>query len=115
MRMSEPPPVIDYWAAWAAALLGLHEQDLVFSHLDDLLGFRHRRRIDPILRVHEKPAAGFDGGAGLVHLLHDALVHARFGNVLADRDLVLAASEISGERLLADDMFSRLHRLDDHT
>jgi hypothetical protein len=37
-----------------------------------------------------------------------------FGNVLADRSLVVAASEISGERLLADDVFSCLHGLDDH-
>src|SRR5262245_19250494 len=46
--------------------------------------------------------------------LHDALVHARFRHVLADRSLVVAAPEISGERLLADDVFSRLHGLDDH-
>src|SRR5919201_6917340 len=81
----------------AVALLGLHEQDLVFSRLDYLYGFRHRRRVDPIFRVHEKPAAGLDGGAGLVHLFHDALVHARFRDVLADRGLVLTASEIPGE------------------
>jgi hypothetical protein len=43
------------------------------------------------------------------HLLHDALVHERFRHVLADRSLVVAASEISGERLLADDVFSCLH------
>jgi len=34
--------------------------------------------------------------------------------VLADRSLVVAAPEVSGERLLADDVFSRLHGLDDH-
>ena len=98
----------------AVALLGLHEQDLVLGGLQYLDGFRHRRRVDPIFRVHEKPAAGLDGGAGLVHLLHHALVHERFRHVLADRSLVVAAPEVSGERLLADDVFSCLHGLDDH-
>src|SRR5262244_674635 len=108
MRMSEPPPVVDHFMGGvrsAVALLGLHEQDLVLGGLQYLDGFRHRRRVDPIFRVHEKPAAGFDGGANLVHLLHDALVHERFRYVLADRGLVVAASEISGERLLANDVF----------
>jgi hypothetical protein len=34
--------------------------------------------------------------------------------VLADRHLIVAASEISGERFLADDVFSRLNGRDDH-
>src|SRR5499427_5717605 len=49
----------------AVALLGLHEQDLVLGGLQYLDGFRHRRRVDPIFRVHEKPGARFDGRAVL--------------------------------------------------
>ena len=98
----------------AVALLGFHEQDLVLGgveHLDDL---RHRRRIDPVLGIHEQPAARLDGGAGLVHLFHDALIHQRFRHVLADRLLVAAAPEIAGEGLLADHVFSRSDSLHDH-
>ena len=40
----------------AVALLGFHEQDLVLGRLEDLDVFRHRRRIDPVFRVHEQPA-----------------------------------------------------------
>src|SRR5262249_40793133 len=33
---------------------------------------------DPIFCIHEKATAGFDGGAGFVHLRHDVIVQARF-------------------------------------
>src|SRR6266436_8666137 len=61
-----------------------------------------------------KPPTGFDGGTGLLHLLHDALVHARFRYMLAHGNLIVAAPEISGERLLADDVLSGLDGPDNH-
>ncbi len=96
------------------AFLALHEQDFVFRRLQYLRGLGHRRRVDPVLRIHEEFAARPDRGRGLVHLLADALIHQRFRNMLADRGLVAFAAEISGERLFADDVLAALHGLDDH-
>src|SRR5229473_3388362 len=98
----------------AVALLGLHEEDLVLGGLQDLDRLRHRRGINPILRVHEKPAAGFDRGAGRVHFLQHAPVHHRLRHMLADRRLVAGPAEIPGEGLLADDVLAPLERRDDH-
>src|SRR5258708_17938341 len=96
----------------AVALLGFHEQDLVFCRLKYLDRFRHRRRVDPVLRVHEKPPAAFNGGASLVPFRHDALAHERLFEVLPDRRLVAATPAISGELLLAYDVFSCFELLD---
>src|SRR5262249_50676841 len=79
----------------AVALFSFHEKDFVFRGVEYLDYFRHCRRVDPVFCVHEQPAAGFDGGAGLVHFLHDALVHERLRHVLADRALVAIAPEIA--------------------
>src|SRR6516164_6245845 len=98
----------------AVAFLGFHEQDLVLGGFEDLDRLRHCRRIDPVFRVHEQPAARFDDGAGLLHLLHDAFVHELFRHVLSDRGPVVAAPEIAGERLFADDMLSGLDGRHDH-
>ena len=46
------------------ALLALHEQDLVFGGLEDLHGLGHRRRVDPVLGIHEEPAGLLDRRAG---------------------------------------------------
>src|SRR5260370_3534129 len=92
----------------AMALLGLHEQDLISGRPEYFDRFRHRRRIDPIFRIHEKATAGFDGGAGLVHLLQDVLVHERFRYVLTNGNLLVAAPEIPVNGLLEDVGFSAL-------
>ena len=42
----------------AVALLGLHEQDLVLGRPQDFRRLGDGRRIDPVLGVHEQPAAG---------------------------------------------------------
>lgn len=57
---------------------GVHSKDLISGRAEYLDYFRHRRCIDPIFCIHEKATAGFDGGAGFVHLRHDVIVHARF-------------------------------------
>ncbi len=96
------------------ALLALHEQDLVFGRLEDLGGLGHRRRVDPVLGIHEKFAGILDRGPGGVHLLEDALIHQRLRHMLADRLLVTVTAEIAGKGLFADDVLSGLHARDDH-
>ena len=98
----------------AVALLALHEQDLVFGGFQDLRGLGHRRRVDPVLRIHEELAGLADRRADTLHFLQHALVHQRLRHMLADRRLVAVSPEIAGERLFADDVLAGLHRLDDH-
>ena len=96
------------------ALLPLHEQDFVFRGLEDLHGLGHRRRVDPVLRIHEEPAGLVDRRAGRGHFFQHPLVHQCLGHMLADRQLVAFAPEVARERLFADHMLAGLHRLDDH-
>ena len=98
----------------AVALLALHEQDLVPGGFQDLHGLGHRRRVDPVLGIHEEFAGAVDRRPRRFHFLDHALVHPRLGHVLADRRLVAVASEITAERLFADHVLAGLHRLDDH-
>src|SRR5205085_5203901 len=81
----------------AVTLLGFHEQKLVLGAIEDLDDFRHRRRVNPVFRVHEKPVASFDSGTSLFHFFQDALVHKRFWYVSADRRFIASAPEIAGE------------------
>ena len=96
------------------ALFALHEQDFVLGSLEDFHGLGHRRGIDPVFRIHKKPAGPADRRAGSFHFFQNALVHQRFGHVLADWQLVVFAPEITRKWLFADDMFAGLHRIDDH-
>ncbi len=96
------------------AFLALHEQDLVLCRAQHLRGLGDRRRVDPVLRIHEELAGRFDRGAGRLHLRADALIHQRFRDVLADRRLIAVAAEIAGERLFADHMLAGAHRRHDH-
>jgi hypothetical protein len=98
----------------AVAFFCFYEQDFVLCGIEYFDDLRDRRSVNPILGVHEQPAACLDGSAGPVHLFHDVLVHQRFRHVLADGALVALAPEIAGERLFADDVLSCLHCLDDH-
>ena len=98
----------------AVALLPLHEQDLVLCRLQDFRRFGHRRRVDPVFRVHEELAGLLDRRAGFLHLLQHALVHQRLRDVPADRRLIAFPPEIAGKRLFADHMLAGLHRIDDH-
>ena len=98
----------------AVILLALHEQDLVPGGLQDFRRFGHRRRVDPVLRVHEEPAGVLDRRAGFLHLLQHALVHQRLWHLPADRRLIAFPPEIAGKRLFADHMLAGLHRIDDH-
>ena len=98
----------------AVAFLALHEQDFVLRGFEDFDDFGNRRRVDPVLRIHEQLATGPDGLAGLVHLFHDAFVHQRFRHVFADRGLVAIASEIAGKRLFTNNVLSGLHGFDNH-
>jgi hypothetical protein len=98
----------------AVALVALHEQDFVLGGAQDFHGLRNRRRVDPVLRVHEQAPARRDRRRGALHLLHHALIHQRLRHIAADRRLVVGTAEVTGERLLADDVLSRLHGLDDH-
>ena len=98
----------------AMAFLGLHKEDLVPRGLEDFGRFRQRRRVHPILGIHEELAAFVDGRAELFHLGHDALEHHRFAHLFADRRRVVRTAEIAGKRLLADDVFPRPHGVDDH-
>ena len=61
----------------AMALLRLHEQNFVPRGAEDFRGLRHRRGVDPVLRIEEQPAARADGGRGLLHLLHHAFDTSR--------------------------------------
>ena len=96
------------------ALLALHEQDLVLGGLEKLDRLGHRRRVDPVFRIHEELSGRLDRRAGARHFFQHALVHQRLGHVLADRRLVAFPPEIAGKRLFADDMLAGPHRLDDH-
>jgi hypothetical protein len=96
------------------AFFALHEQHFILRGFQDFDRLGHRRRIDPILGVHEQFAARLHRGGGLVHLLHHALVHRRLRHVLADRRFIAVLPEIAGKRLLADHVLPGLHRLDDH-
>ena len=96
------------------ALLALHEQDLVFGRAQHLRGLGNRRRVDPVLRIHEELAGRLDRRAGRLHLRADALVHPCLRDMLADRRLIAVAAEIAGERLLADHMLAGTHRRHDH-
>ena len=96
------------------ALLGFHEQDLVFRRPHDLRRLGHGRGIDPIFGVHEEPSARADRLAGFVHLLHHPFVHDRLGHMPADRRAVVRPAEIPGERLLTDHVLARAHARDDH-
>ena len=98
----------------AVALFALHEQDLVPGGFQDLRGLGHRRRVDPVFRIHEELAGLPDRRAGLVHFLKHALVHQGFRHVLADRGPVAVPPEITGEWLFADDMLAGVHGVYDH-
>jgi hypothetical protein len=96
------------------ALLALHEQDLVLCRFEYLHGLGHRRRVDPVLGIHEEFAGAVDRGAGRFHFLEHALIHPRLRHLPADRRRVAVAAEIAAERLFADHVLAGLHRLDDH-
>src|SRR4029077_9330943 len=95
-------------------LLGFHEQELVLRAIEYFDRFRHRRRVNPIFGIHEKPAAGFDSPTSLFHFLQDAFVHERLWHVSTDRRLVAGATEIAGEWLFANNVLSGADRIDDH-
>src|SRR5437764_14851115 len=98
----------------AVTLLGFHEQELVLRAIEYFDGFRYRRRVDPIFGIHENLAAGFDSDTSLFHFFQNAFVHERLWHVSADRSFVARVTEIAGERLLANDMLSGAHGIDDH-
>src|SRR4029077_5703150 len=90
----------------AVTLLGFHEQELVLRANEYFDRFRHRRRVNPIFGIHEKPAAGRERPRSLFHFLQDAVVHERLWHVSTDRRFVARATKIAGEWLFANNVLS---------
>lgn len=87
------------------AFLALHEEELALLGADDLCCLLYRGCIYEVLCVHEFAVAGFYYRAQLIHFLHACLIHLALRHGLADI-LLTALAEITGQRLLADDMLA---------
>ncbi|MPN31994.1 hypothetical protein SDC9_179469 [bioreactor metagenome] len=88
------------------AFLPFHEEDPAFLRADDLRGLQDIRGVHIVFGVHEKPVAFGERVPHRRDVVEDPLIHPGFRHGVADRGDVAGRTEISGQRLFAEDVFS---------
>ncbi|MPM79324.1 hypothetical protein SDC9_126357 [bioreactor metagenome] len=78
---------------------------------DDLGCLDNGGRIHKVLRIHEFLPRRFDAFGQIINGEKKLLIHALFGNGIANRGNIIRFAEVSRQRFFADDMLSCIQGL----